>query len=303
MDRIAGAPISWGVCEIDGWGPMLDARRVLREMTGLGLRATEQGSPGFLPDDLGELKELIAEYDVSIVGDFVPLPMHDDAQQAETLQRAERMAARLQSLGATTFVSCAIADVNWSDPHRMDDHELKTLAETLDRIEDICAAHDLVHTLHPHLGTMVEGKEDILRVSEASKVKWTLDTGHLTLGGYDPTQFAKDFGDRVSHVHLKDVDRRLADKIISRELTLLEATRQKAWLPFGKGNVPISEIVTLLEGSGYRGWYVLECDTAIVGPVPPEGSGPVEDMRICVDYMNQHFPNGLAQPLGASGLV
>jgi len=293
MNRIAGAPISWGVCEIKDWGPMLDARRVLREMTRLGLHDTEQGAPGFFPDDIGELRKLLDTFNMHIIADFVPLPMHDKDTQKQTVERAERMATRLESLGATTFVSCAITDVDWSAPHRMDAEELSTLADTLDRIEDICAAHHLVHTLHPHLGTMVEGKEDIQRVSEASRVKWTLDTGHLMLGGYDPLEFTRDFGDRVSHVHLKDVDRRLADKVISRELTLVQATQQRAWLPFGQGDVPIADVVTLLEKSGYRGWYVLECDAAIVGPVPPEGHGPVEDMRICVDYMNTHFPNGL----------
>ena len=36
MARIAGAPISWGVCEVPGWGPMLDANRVLRSPIRVG---------------------------------------------------------------------------------------------------------------------------------------------------------------------------------------------------------------------------------------------------------------------------
>ena len=38
--RIAAAPISWGVCEVPGWGLMLSTSRVLPEMTSLGLTAT-----------------------------------------------------------------------------------------------------------------------------------------------------------------------------------------------------------------------------------------------------------------------
>jgi len=37
--RIAGAPISWGVCEVPGWGYQLPAERVLGEMRSLGLAA------------------------------------------------------------------------------------------------------------------------------------------------------------------------------------------------------------------------------------------------------------------------
>lgn len=292
MKRVAGAPISWGVCEMPGWGPMLEARRVLREMTSLGLDAIEQGSPGFFPDDVAQIKEMLVEYNVQVIADFVPLPLHDTAQKAWAMAKAEKMAARLQSLGATTFVTCAVTDPNWSDPHRMDEAELKVLADSLDRLEDICAAHDLVHTLHPHLTSMVEVAEDVKRVAEACDVKWTVDTGHLALGGYDPLQFTKDLGSRVSHAHLKDVNLALAERVISREMSLLEATERDIFLPFGQGDVPVAEIVQHLEDSGYKGWYVLERDTTLMGPEPVEGEGPVNDLKICVDYMKAHFPNG-----------
>ena len=47
--RLAGAPISWGVCEVPGWGRMLPPERVFAEMAELGLRATELGPIGYLP--------------------------------------------------------------------------------------------------------------------------------------------------------------------------------------------------------------------------------------------------------------
>ena len=49
MRNIAGAPISWGVCEVPGWGHQLPVDRVLREMAASGLTATELGPAGFLP--------------------------------------------------------------------------------------------------------------------------------------------------------------------------------------------------------------------------------------------------------------
>ena len=35
--RIAGAPISWGVCEVPGWGYQLGPDKVLAEMRDTGL--------------------------------------------------------------------------------------------------------------------------------------------------------------------------------------------------------------------------------------------------------------------------
>ena len=49
--RVAGAPISWGVCEVPGWGHQMPVERVLREMSEVGLVATELGPDGFLPAD------------------------------------------------------------------------------------------------------------------------------------------------------------------------------------------------------------------------------------------------------------
>jgi len=54
-NRIAGAPISWGVCEVPGWGYQLPADKVLSEMSSLGLAATELGPDGFLPTDTDQL--------------------------------------------------------------------------------------------------------------------------------------------------------------------------------------------------------------------------------------------------------
>ena len=55
--RLVAAPISWGICEVPGWGRMLDAERVLGEMASLGITATELGAPGFLPDDAAALRD------------------------------------------------------------------------------------------------------------------------------------------------------------------------------------------------------------------------------------------------------
>ena len=46
--KIAGAPISWGICEVPSWGYQLSPGRVLTEMQQVGLAATEFG-PGRLP--------------------------------------------------------------------------------------------------------------------------------------------------------------------------------------------------------------------------------------------------------------
>jgi inosose dehydratase len=48
---VSGAPVSWGVNEVPGWGYQMSAERVLGEAASLGLSAIEAGPEGFLPSD------------------------------------------------------------------------------------------------------------------------------------------------------------------------------------------------------------------------------------------------------------
>jgi inosose dehydratase len=78
--RVAGAPISWGVCEVPGWGHQLAPARVLAEMRDLGLAATEFGPDGFLPPAPDQAAALLAGHGLAAVGGFVPVVLHDPAQ-------------------------------------------------------------------------------------------------------------------------------------------------------------------------------------------------------------------------------
>jgi len=41
---------------------------------------------------------------------------------------------------------------------------------------------------------------------------------------------------------------------------------------------------------GYERWLVLEQDTAITGPEPPDGDGPVLDVRRSIEYLTTLAP-------------
>ena len=76
VDRIAGAPISWGVCEVPGWGYQLPADQVLHQMSEVGLSATELGPAGFLPADPDRLAAMLADHKLHAVGGFTPFVLH-----------------------------------------------------------------------------------------------------------------------------------------------------------------------------------------------------------------------------------
>jgi inosose dehydratase len=285
-DRIAGAPISWGVCEVPGWGMMLPAQRVFSEMRSLGLTATELGAPGFLPRDASELSTVLGHEGMTLLGGFVPLALHDPAQRAEALREAEATARLFQACGARWFVTAAVMDPGWSPPVPLDAAGMRRLAEGLREVDEVCERHGLTQVLHPHVDTLVETRADVELALEHTDVRWCLDTGHLAIGGVDPVRFAQDAAGRVAQVHLKDVDLSVAAAVRRRELSLLDGVRAGLFKPLGRGDVAIDEAVLALERAGYPGWYVLEQDTAITGEVPAEGTGPVVDVRTSLEYLH-----------------
>lgn len=285
LARVASAPISWGICEVPGWGAMLPTRRVLQEMSDLGFTATELGAPGFLPQEPTALKALLAEFGMTLLGGFSPIEAHLASTREVTLGHARTTARLLADSGATLFISAIIMDAKWSIPRELTADEHRNLIETLGLVDEICAEYGLVQVLHPHVQTLVETADDVSRILDTCDVSWCLDTGHLAIGGIDPVEFAKNTVERVGHVHLKDVRLSMVPGVLNREVSLLEATQAGLFTQLGQGDVDIAGVIQALEAANYRGVYVIEQDTAIAGPIPAEGEGPGQEVRSSLSYL------------------
>ena len=285
LERLAGAPISWGVCEVPGWGRQLPARQVLAEMRSLGLRATEAGAEGYLPADDAELEALLAEFELGLVGGFVPVVLHDRGARAATDARVDREAGRFARCGGSVLVSAVVVDDAWSPRVPLADDDWRRIFEGFRRLDEICAAHGVAHVVHPHVGTLVETREDIVRVVEGCVVRLCLDTGHLAIGGFDSEALACEAPGRVGHVHLKDVREDIAAELRAGRTSLRDATQRGLFAPLGDGEAPVGAVVGALADAGYDGWYVLEQD-AVVGPGADDDAGaPTRDARRSIEYL------------------
>lgn len=280
--KIAGAPISWGVCEVPGWGHQLDPERVLTEMRDTGLTATELGPEGFLPADTAELQSVLTRHGLACVGGFVPVVLHNADHDP-----ADDLAGPLDSLVAAGTGVVVLAAATGSDGYDsrpvLDDDQWATLLSNLDRLASIVAARGLLAVLHPHVGTMVETRDDVDRVLAGSAIPLCLDTGHLLIGGTDPLELAKAVPHRIAHTHLKDVDAALAAKVQSGAVSYTDAVKAGMYTPLGTGDVDIAGIVSVLRDNGFDGWFVMEQD-AILDDAPA-GDGPVADVRTSVAYL------------------
>jgi inosose dehydratase len=290
--RVAGAPVSWGIIEIPDWGYQMPADRVLREAASLGLSAVEAGPEELLPRDPAEVSEMLAGYGLSLVGGFVPAVLHKPRVRGEQLALVERRAKFFAAAGADVVVlAAATGSEDYGEVFEAGETAWRTLFDSLEAVEEICASHGVAVSLHQHYGTVIERDDQLLRFLEGSEMGLCLDTGHLAIGGSDPVEVAKLAGSRVNHVHLKDVDRELAARLASRELDFKEAAQKRAFRPLGEGDVDVGRLLDVLEGAGYSGWYVLEQD-AVVESEPKEGDGPVLDVGKSLAFVEERLNGG-----------
>ena len=280
--RIAAAPISWGVCEVPDWGYQLRPERVLGEMNGLGITATETGPEGFLPSEPAQLRDALADYELKCVGSFVPVVLHRDDH--DPVPEVEAVLDRLAVSGGDVLILAAATGIDGYDTRPdLDDAQWRTVVRNLDRLDAIASARGVVAALHPHVGTMIEKRDEVYRVLENSAIGLCLDTGHLLIGGTDPLEVTEAFTDRIRHAHLKDVRIDLAHRVQSGELTYTQAVGAGMYVPLGAGNAHIDRVVRTLRDAGYDGWFVLEQDTIL--PNEAAGDAAAADVAASMSFL------------------
>ena len=158
----------------------------------------------------------------------------------EELVRVGRAAKLAQLFGAGSLVVGGGA--RRSSGTRPEDYQ--ALGSALDQVCDIAEAHGLVACYHPHLTTIVESPDELDRLMPLTRMAFCPDTGHLAAGGGDPAALIRSYGNRLQHVHLKDV-----------RLEPLE------FVPLGQGSVDFSDVLAAVLESGYDGWLMVELDS------------------------------------------
>jgi len=275
--RIAGAPITWGVCEVPGWGYQMSPQRVLTEMRQIGLTATEFGPGGWLPEEPAARAAAVAGFDLQPVGSFFLAVMHDPEQDPIPAVRRE-LAAFAAAGGEFLILAADSGRAGYDDRPTLTEEGWQTLFGNLDRIGQVCREQGVTACVHPHWGTMVQNVDEVRRVLDHSTVGLCLDTGHLAAGGADVEELTREYAERVSIVHAKDVHKRISDGLLRGEITWSEGVKGGMFAPIGQGDIDFRSIVTTLDSVGFDGYYVLEQDV-MLDEEPPAGEGPVEAAR------------------------
>lgn len=249
--RVANAPVSYGAFEatVAGGFETPDPDEVLAAIAGAGYDGTELGPPGYLGEG-AELGARLEGHGLELAGAFVPIhfgrPERQEDDFAHALDRALALFDAADAVGARPV----LADAGGNGA------EWRRLVEGVRRACDRARARGFEPTFHHHGGSSVASPAEIERLLETTDVSLTLDTGHLVLAGGDPVRALHDWGERIDHVHLKDV----RTELVEDGIDMLEVWRRGVFCELGDGDVELAAFVSELGGRRYAGWVVVEQD-------------------------------------------
>lgn len=235
-----------------------------------GYEGTELGPPGYL--GAGDvLRGRLEQAGLVLAGGFIPVRLSEPDHWAEDLAAMGRTLDLFEAAGgdgAHAVLADAGSPERLANPGRavedralgLDSEGWRRFADGVARATELAGKRGFPVSFHHHTGSYVEAPWEIERLLELTDVGIVLDTGHLALGGGDPTQALADWRERVDHVHVKDLRRDVLRGVIADRADLPEAWRRGVFCELGAGDVDLAAFFAELARGAYSGWLVVEQD-------------------------------------------
>jgi sugar phosphate isomerase/epimerase len=145
-------------------------------------------------------------------------------------------------------------------PEGFTDREaLAAMKRSYELIIRVAEAHEIIVNIEPHgyFTTNPDRMEEMLAFVNSPFLRMNMDTGNTFIAGRDPVAFLKRFINRISHVHVKDVSKELAEAIRGGATGI---AMSHAALGDGVNADNICACLKLLRDHGYEGNLSIECE-------------------------------------------
>jgi len=268
---IGAVPILWNNVDLADLRLGTDALSILDEVARTGYEGVQFGI-GF-PEGAA-LGEALGERQLRLAEVYCSLRATIDGPMTEALDHArERLRLLHEGGGDVLILALDLSAGREERAGRADglgtpvltDDGWDALVELVHEIgaETRAAGHRAA--FHPHGGTYIETPAEVERLAERldpGLVGICLDVGHYLVGGGDPVRALETLGERVTHVHLKDVDPVVLDRLRTGALAGFgDAIRARLFTELGAGLLDLDGVVTALAARGYDGWLMIEQDS------------------------------------------
>lgn len=272
---IGNAPCSWGVLEFNLQGETPTYERVLSEMVAAEYTGTELGDWGFMPTEPDDLKRVLDNHALTLLGAFLPVALGNPEALHPAQQTALKLARLLTAVAGEGPV-LVLSDENGTDPTRthhagrilpdmaFSPAQWETAAHTANHIAlSVYEETGLRTVFHPHCAGFVERPEEVgifLDATHPRILGLCLDTAHCAYGGGNPVDVIHKYADRIGHVHFKGYHEGIATECREKGLNYFQAIERGVFCELGQSTLNFQAVLEALHDIDYTGWIVVEQD-------------------------------------------
>lgn len=159
-------------------------------------------------------------------------------------------------------------DVASAVGHDFDQARLDRVANIVGEAAEVLKAEGVTPALHNHVGTWIETEaeyEHVLNAIPDSLLAAGPDIGHLAWAGVDVVAWIAAHADRISDLHVKDMDLTIAAAAREAGTPYFAVMGQRFFLEPGLGHVPIAEALVALPET-FAGDVIVEVDKPSMEP-------------------------------------
>jgi len=297
---VGNAPCSWGTLEHQDTSQQVPFDRMLDELVETGYTGTEMGDWGYMPTDPAALGDELIKRNLVMLGAFVPVAMKYPEAHAEGVAVAVKTARLLAAVASTPSPYLVLADDNGTDLVRtriagrvtpgdgLSPAEWKAFAGGADHIARAVFEETGLQTVfHHHCAGYVESPDEIstlLELTDPQRLGLVFDTGHYCYGtgeeNCDIVAALNRFKDRISYIHLKDIEPAVARRSRAEQWDYFTSMRNGVFCELGKGSVDFPALLRWLAAQNYQGYCLVEQD------VLPGMGTPKESARRNREYLH-----------------
>jgi len=264
--KIGISPIAWQNDDLPDITKDFTMEQALREAREIGYTGVERGQR--MPHDTEGLRDYLDGNDIALCGGWCSGNSLNNDFAAEcdaTRQQVEQFIAL--NAPCIVYAECSntvqgMIDVPVNNRPKMDRDDIRAYGAKISELAKWMADQGMPMAYHHHMGSIIESEDDVNWLMDGSSADLHLcfDTGHLLFGGGDVMATLDRWGDRVHHVHYKDIRPAIVRDVRDNNRSFLDAVMAGAFTVPGDGCIDFDAVTRALKAMDYNGWIVVEAE-------------------------------------------
>ena len=283
--KLGVAPIAWSNDDMPELGENIPLEQCLSEANQAGYSGIEFG--GKFPKTSKKLLPKLKKFNLQLCSGWYGAHLLKNSVKEE-MNEIRQLLDLFKDCKAPCIVFAEVTDSIQSDQSKalskrplLDSEHWKVFCEKITEIGKRLEDEGMPLAYHHHMGTVIQSQEDIERLIDntGDAVKLVIDTGHMLFAGGDSVKIAKDYGERLIHVHFKDMRENILKKSLKEDLSFRYAFLEGAFTVPGDGCIDYKPFLQTLKNLNYSGWLVVEAEQ------DPKKANPLEYAKKGFSYL------------------